>query len=97
MNEYLLPHGILPRYISITIRAPGLIVLLMPILAKSINTLFENPILLPAIWILRAFYLLILSGLFSVIYAVMYRMVAPPKYGATDAPPPKVKLKKYKR
>ena len=33
--------------------------------------------------------LVILSGIVSVIYATMYRAVAPSRYGPTDAPPPK--------
>ncbi len=43
--------------------------------------------------------LIFLSGFISMIYAFMYRAVAPSKYGPTDAPPPKRrgKRKKYNR
>jgi len=33
----------------------------------------------------------------SVLYAFVYRLVGPPRYGPLDVPPPNVKLKKYKR
>ena len=42
-------------------------------------------------------FIVILGGIFSLVYAVMYRAVAPSRYGPMDAPPPKVKIKKYKR
>ncbi len=41
--------------------------------------------------------LIALSGIISVIYGFMYRAVAPPKYGPTDAPPPKYKPRKHSR
>ena len=48
--------------------------------------------------LLFAFVLLIpLSGIVNMIYGLMYRAVAPPRYGPKDAPPPKYKPKKYKR
>jgi hypothetical protein len=33
----------------------------------------------------------------SVIYGYIYQIFGPPRYGPTDAPPPKVKAKPYKR
>jgi hypothetical protein len=42
-------------------------------------------------------YVVIFSALVSVIYAFVYRYVGPSRYGPQDAPPPKVKVKRYKR
>ncbi len=36
-------------------------------------------------------------GLISLIYAIAYRFIGPPQYLPIDAPPPKVKVKSYKR
>jgi hypothetical protein len=33
----------------------------------------------------------------SVIYGYIYTIFGPPRYGPTDAPPPRVKAKPYKR
>lgn len=37
------------------------------------------------------------SGVMSLLYAIIYRVVGPPKYTALDAPAPKVKVKRYTR
>ena len=42
-------------------------------------------------------YMILLGGLVSVIYAVMYRIAGPNRWGPTDAPPPKIKTKRYTR
>ena len=42
-------------------------------------------------------FILIIGGLFSLLYALMYRAVGPSRYSPLDAPPSKVKPKKYKR
>jgi hypothetical protein len=52
---------------------------------------------LPIILILFFFLLVIFSGIFSVIYAYIYRLVGPPRYGPQDAPAPKIKTKPFKR
>jgi hypothetical protein len=59
---------------------------------RSINNLGANLVLGVVI-------LLILSGIVSVIYGIMYRTIAPSKYGPTDAPPQKRRKgpKKYSR
>ena len=57
---------------------------------QSINNLRVN-------LLFGAIIVLILSGIVSVIYSIMYRAVAPPKYGPQDAPPSKYKPKKYSR
>ena len=42
-------------------------------------------------------YLILLGALISLVYAVVYRLVGPPLYAEIDAPPPPVKVRKYKR
>ena len=68
----------------------------VPVLAQIVHFLFVRPAIF-AILLLTFMFILLLGGIFSVIYAAMYRMVAPAKYGPMDAPPPRVKIKKYKR
>jgi hypothetical protein len=41
--------------------------------------------------------LLLLSGLLSFVYAMIYRVVGPPRYLADDAPAQRVSTKRYKR
>jgi hypothetical protein len=50
-----------------------------------------------AIAVVSILYMIILSGVISVIYAATYNMVGPSRYGPTDAPPPKVKRVKKSR
>jgi hypothetical protein len=68
----------------------------VPVLAGIVHSLIVRPAFL-ATMVLTFLYILILGGIFSVVYALMYRMVAPPKYGPMDAPPSRAKTKKYKR
>ncbi len=42
-------------------------------------------------------FILVLSGLLTVVYAVLYRMIGPSRYGPLDAPPPKISARSYKR
>jgi len=41
--------------------------------------------------------LLIFSGLLSLLYAMIYRLMGPPRYGPLDVPAPRVNIKRYKR
>jgi len=38
-----------------------------------------------------------IGGVMGVLYAIIYRIFGPPKYGPTDAPPPNRRAKPYKR
>jgi hypothetical protein len=40
---------------------------------------------------------MVISTVISMIYAVVYRIVNPVRYGPMDEPPPKIKAKKYTR
>ena len=77
-----------------------------PVLPKSItNSRFLYPIFYPLLKIRHLYGLAIFTGLFSIvlygflslIYAILYRFIGPPRYSPIDAPPPKVKVKRYKR
>jgi hypothetical protein len=41
--------------------------------------------------------MLVFSGVLSLIYAMVYRMIGPPRYTALDAPASKVRTKRYTR
>jgi hypothetical protein len=69
-------------------KAAGLTSLLVFI--QSQNNLY-------AVLTITLVYVVILSALVSLIYAFVYRYVGPSRYGPQDAPPPKIKVKRYKR
>jgi hypothetical protein len=56
----------------------------------KINNLYAN-------LLLTFIYIIILSGLGSLGYAIIYRFIGPPRYGPQDIPQPKIKTKPYKR
>lgn len=41
--------------------------------------------------------IIVIGGLMSMIYGYMYSIFGPPQYGPQDAPPIRVKVKRYKR
>ncbi len=65
---------------------------LTPLLAfiQSQNNLY-------AILTVTLLYVVVFSTLVSVVYAFVYRYVGPSRYGPQDAPPPNMKVKRYKR
>ncbi len=49
-------------------------------------------------YLVMAFFMAVfLGGVLSLLYAVLYRVVGPPRYTPLDAPPVNIKVKKYKR
>jgi hypothetical protein len=54
------------------------------------NNLVANLVFAIAITVL-------VGGLMSIIYGYIYTIFGPPRYGPTDAPPSRVKVKKYSR
>jgi hypothetical protein len=40
---------------------------------------------------------MIIGGFMAIVYGYIYAMFGPSKYGPTDVPPPRVKVKKYTR
>ncbi len=81
----LMGYPVLPNYFFAT---AGLTYIFSPI----VNT--QN---LYAIILISAVYMVALGGIISLVYAVIYRIANPKRYGAFDAPPPNIKAKKYKR
>ena len=47
--------------------------------------------------VLTGIYAIILGGLASLGYAIVYRYIGPPRYGPQDVPQPRIKTKPYKR
>ena len=41
--------------------------------------------------------IVVVGGLMSIIYGYLYSLFGPPRYGPQDAPPIRVKVKRYKR
>jgi hypothetical protein len=68
----------------------------MPGLARLLLKVFSVNYLLAYIYI-SVIYIVVLGGLMSILYAILYRMTAPSQYGPMDAPPIKKKAKQYKR
>ena len=50
-----------------------------------------------AVLLVTLLYVVLMSAVLSFIYAIMYRIVGPSRYGPLDAPPPKVRARTYKR
>jgi hypothetical protein len=50
-----------------------------------------------ALAILFILCLLLLAGLFSFLYSLIYQRIGPPRYTVLDAPPPKRRGREYKR
>jgi hypothetical protein len=85
MPYQLLGNPVMPRLLW---RAPGLV----PLLA-----FIERQQNLYAVLLVTVAYIVIVSGLMTVLYAIIYRFTGPPRYGPLDAPPPKVSVERYKR
>jgi hypothetical protein len=50
-----------------------------------------------AIAVASLLFMILISGLVSVIYAAVYAAIGPSRYGPLDAPPPKIKITKKSR
>ncbi len=76
---------------------------LMPAYLRSILGLapvldfIEKQRNLYAILLVALVYTVAIGAFISLGYAVLYRFIGPPRYGPLDAPPPSVKVKRYKR
>ena len=89
-NRWLMPTALLgyPQLPAIVYKFGGLSALLIP-LARTQN--------LYAYIVASLAFIFLISAVVSLIYAVVYRIVNPERYGPMDEPPPKVKAKKYTR
>jgi hypothetical protein len=88
-------RGWLPRELLIIPQPPDWL-FFAPTLVQAFRFLLGRPAILATL-LLTLVYILLIGGVLSVFYAFMYRMAAPSRYGPMDAPPPRVKVKKYKR
>jgi hypothetical protein len=88
-------RGLIPQELLVTPQPPDWIGLL-PVVQAAYWFVFSKEAIL-AILVLTVIYTIFLAGIISVFYAFMYRLTAPSKYGPLDAPPPRIKVKKYKR
>lgn len=85
LPEGLAGYPVMPEWLF---SIPGLVSILYWI--QSLNNLYAN--------LLVGFFILVaLAGVMAMIYAVMYRISGPPQYSEFDAPPPRRKVKKYRR
>jgi hypothetical protein len=89
-NGWAIPYQLLgkPQMPSIVYKSSGLLTILGPIM---------NTPHFYAYAALSVIFMIMLGGVISVIYAFVYRSVGPSRYGPLDAPPPKIKTKKYTR
>ena|ERR1700690_1066475 len=62
-----------------------------------ILTFIQNQANITAVIVFFLFILLILGTFVAVVNAFIYRYIGPPRYGPQDAPPPNIKVKRYKR
>jgi len=91
----LLSRGLVPEQLLFTPQAPDWL-WYVPIIAQVFQAVFGHFAILATLMLTFVF-ILILGGIFSFVYALMYRTVAPSRFGPMDAPPPKVKVRKYRR
>jgi hypothetical protein len=87
---YTVPYQLLgtPRFPDLFYQSTGMMTLLRPIIAIKHFYAYA---------VASIMYMILLSGIMSFVYALVYRMVGPGRYGPLDAPPANVKVKPYKR
>ncbi len=87
---YPIPYQLLgrPVFPSLFYKSQGLMVILAPI--TKISNLYAN-------LVVAFIYMLVLGGMISLIYALVFRFFGPSRYSPLDEPPPKYKAKAYKR
>jgi hypothetical protein len=81
----LMGYPVLP---DILFKTDGLTMIFAPL--GNIQNLY-------AIIVVGISYMVVLGSAISLIYAWIYRTLNPKRYGPFDAPPPNVRVKKYKR
>lgn len=89
-QKWPIPYQLLgtPKYPDFFYKSSGLMLILSPI--TGVKHFY-------AYVVAALIFMIILGGIVSVGYAFVYQMMAPSRYGPMDAPPPKVKVKRYKR
>jgi hypothetical protein len=88
-------QGLIPRELLFTPQTPDWL-WMAPVLAQAYQAVFGRFGIF-AILALTVIYIIFIGGIMTVLYAFMYQLTAPSRYGPMDAPPPRVRVKKYKR
>lgn len=92
---FFISQRLIPRELLIAPRVPEWL-WLAPVLAQIVQSIIGRYGFY-AIVVLTLLYILFIGTIISIFYAFLYRIIAPKRYGPMDAPPPRVKIKKYKR
>lgn len=88
-------QGLVPRELMVTLQTPDWM-RISPVITQVYQTLLGRPGILAEL-VLTFVYIIVIGGVLTVLYAFMYRLTAPSRYGPLDAPPQHIKVKKYKR
>ncbi|MEW5939284.1 MAG: hypothetical protein AB1750_06470 [Chloroflexota bacterium] len=78
-------YPVMPEFLF---KVPGLV---------RILTWIEAQYNLYAYLAITFFFMVLVAGVIALLYALIYRISAPPRFSGYDAPPPNIKVKKYKR
>lgn len=89
-HNWAIPYELLgnPRFPDIVYKSTGLLTLLSPIM--GIRNFY-------AYSAFSLIVMIVLGGFTSLLYAIVYRFVAPPRYGPLDVERPNIRVKRYKR
>lgn len=89
-KKWFIPYELLgtPRFPAFFYKSSGLMTIFGPL--TNIQNLY-------AYIVVGLIYMILIGGVISLVYAFVYRFVGPSRYGPTDAPPPKIKTKRYTR
>jgi hypothetical protein len=89
-SGYAVPYELLgtPRFPEIFYKSSGIMILLRPIIGITHFYAYA---------VASVMYMILMGGISSFGYAIIYRMIGPSRYSPLDAPPPNIKPKPYKR
>lgn len=87
---------LLPYWMIAPIRLPWFMYRYLPETTFFLASILSREKLVAYI-LFTLLFVFIFGGVLSFVYAVVYRVIGPPRYSPIDAPPPKVKVKRYKR
>ena len=89
-NKWKIPPELrgFPVLPDIVYKSTGLMTIFVPL--TKVNNLY-------AYIVASIIYIMVISSVISLIYAIVYRMANPSRYGPLDAPPQKVRVKKKSR
>lgn len=92
---FMQERGLIPQALLFTPKTPDWL-RIAPVVAQTYQAVFARYGIL-AILALTLIFIVLIGGFMTMLYAYMYKLTAPSRYGPMDAPPPRVKIKKYKR